>query len=330
MVNFRRVFTISVLALLITVYILFYMETWTVYTVSPVLERESESECQRETFDGFDNARGTSSGCYLVPNYVHFLRLGLDYISFVDAVCILAAFKNQKPDKIFIHTDSATFRGKYWGVLLDTPGFVESLVIKRVEAPKTIYGRRPNPRWRYYHGGDVARLKILMTYGGIFLDNDSYVVRSLNELRRYEMTLGWMEGASLANQVIIANERARFLKKWLMSYREYNSSLWYYNAGEKPTKEILRLEPELIHREKFLLANHLVTRKLFMENWTEWRTHYAFHLLIGHQYILRNVSSIATYPVVFDEDNIKKYPVTFREMVYEVYPMNRTYDFYES
>ena len=59
-----------------------------------------------------------------------------------------------------------------------------------------------------------------MTYGGIYLDNDVYVVNSLDKYRRYEMTLGWEEvGKIVGNQVIISNQHARFLKTFYDSYR---------------------------------------------------------------------------------------------------------------
>lgn len=273
-------------------------------------------------FSGFDNEVGTEDGRYIVPNYVHFLRFGLETFSFMDAVCVLAAYKNQKPDKIFIHTDGGEPRGEYWDAVTSASGIRDVLVFEKVILPDEIYGVKLNRGWREWHASDLTRIRILMKHGGIFLDNDSYLVRSLDDFRRYEMTLGWMENAYLANQVIIANRRARFLTEWLESYRAYDPTKWYYNAAEKPTKEVLEKRPHLIHREKYLLANHHITGKLYLENWTEWKSHYAIHLLYNHQYILhKNLSSSATYPVKFNENNIKHYPVTIKYMVYDVYPM---------
>ena len=41
-----------------------------------------------------------------------------------------------------------------------------------------------------YHKGDVAKLEILLEYGGIYLDFDVIVVNSLDPLRRFDATLG--------------------------------------------------------------------------------------------------------------------------------------------
>jgi len=52
----------------------------------------------------------------------------------------------------------------------------------------------------------------MIKYGGIYLDNDVYVVRSLDKYRRFEIAMGWPEGENLGSQVIIAHKDARFLK----------------------------------------------------------------------------------------------------------------------
>ena len=51
-----------------------------------------------------------------------------------------SAFVIQRPDKIFIHTDTPELKGKYWEQLLGIPGFKDTLVIKQVEAPTKVFG----------------------------------------------------------------------------------------------------------------------------------------------------------------------------------------------
>ena len=40
----------------------------------------------------------------------------------------------------------------------------------------------------------------------------------------------------LLPQVVVAHRRARLLPLWLALYREYRPAMWYYNAGEAPTR----------------------------------------------------------------------------------------------
>ncbi|RWS20421.1 uncharacterized protein B4U80_09550, partial [Leptotrombidium deliense] len=58
----------------------------------------------------------------------------------------------------------------------------------------------------------------------------------------------------------------------------YISSLWYYNAGELPTKTILELNPKLVHRvkEAFGVRCCGLVKYLFKENVDEkeWKCNY--------------------------------------------------------
>lgn len=272
----------------------------------------------------YSNETGILTGCYLVPNYIHFIRFDNPEITYVQMICILAAFKNQKPDKIYFHKNfNTSFEGKYWKILEKTKGFMDVVVFNYVPLPEDIFGQPLNPEnpFTNYHASDITRLKMLMKYGGIVLDTDTYIVKSLNNFRTFEMTLNWDEDQFMATQLLIAHKDARFLKLYLETYRNaYNSTLWYYNAGERPTEEVLYKQPELIHRVKVLFgADTKYIHHVFQREWRYWKYFFAFHLLINHQYLLKNLSDLAGFPVIFDEKNIGYYPITFREMAYDVY-----------
>lgn len=273
-------------------------------------------------FEGFNNDTGTADGRYIVPNYIHFIKFGQPEFSFVHAVCVLAALKNQKPEKLFFHTDLDGFRGKYWDVMMNTSGFKEALVIKKMTVPTQIFGQPLRDIWKNYHGGDVARLLVMMQYGGIYLDSDSYIVRSLDDFRRYEMTLGWFIGKDMGNQILVAHKDARFIKLWYESYRNnYNPKSWYFNAGTYPTWNILKQNPHLVHRVPKLFGNYGIKEKTYLTNFPEWTDYYTLHLLSSRlNRGLHNISKIATYPVVFNEVNVLNYPVAFRDMCMAVYP----------
>lgn len=67
---------------------------------------------------------------------------------------------------------------------------------------------------------DMLRLLVLAAYGGIYLDNDVYVIGSFNEFRVYEMSLGWYHDEdSIGSQVLIANRNARLLHTYIDIYR---------------------------------------------------------------------------------------------------------------
>ena len=268
-------------------------------------------------FEGYDNETGTKDGSFIVPNHVHFLFFNKSYIPYVQAVCVLAAFKNQRPEKIFFHTNVVEFTGKHWIKIKDTLGSV--LEIRNITLPNEIFGQIFSRNYQLWHAGDVTRLRILMEHGGIFLDNDSYIVRSLDVFRRYEITIGITDGPYLGTQVLIANKDARFLKLWLESYRDYNPDSWYYNAGQKPMREILVYKPELVHAVTTLLGVHTLSERLYIwDRWDNWRKYYSIHLIVRLRNNMDTWWNKLKWPYL-DERYICEYPKPFGDMAREIY-----------
>ena len=139
-------------------------------------------------FSQFDNVSG--AGREIIPNYVHYIRLQQPEIRwdgtkelchtlrpslrsrFFEAACMKSAFMVQRPEKLFIHTDTE-LRGEYWEQLLEIPGFRAALVIRSVTAPARIFGVE------FYwtaHRADVLRLLVLRRYGGIYLGTNTYTL----------------------------------------------------------------------------------------------------------------------------------------------------------
>lgn len=276
---------------------------------------EVPARTTEDSFQDFDNITGSKNGEYIVPNVIHFLRFKQNHFSFVDAVCVLSAFRNHHPDKIMFHTDVESFVGPHWEKLKNTPGFVYEIV--NAALPTEIYGQKFSKGFHVWHAGDVTRIRILMKYGGIFLDNDIYVVQNFNKYRKYEFAIGWDENQCIGTQVLIAHKDARFLKLWLESYKQYYPDKWYYNAGCKPTEEILYKRPELVHRVKLLFGVHMLAHELYKTYWKEWREQNSVHLLMRHRHYL-DKEHLDKWPE-FDENNIKEYNMTFGVMAREVY-----------
>jgi hypothetical protein len=268
-------------------------------------------------FEGFDNNTGTLNGSNIVPNYVHFIFFEYTNITYTTAVCVLAAFKNQRPEKIFFHTNAEEFTGPHWIKIRDTLGSV--LEIRHIEMPTNIFGQKLGREWLPWHAGDITRIRVLMQYGGIFLDNDSYVVRSLDVFRRYEMTIGITDRNYLGTQVLIAHKDARFLKLWLESYRIYHPEECYMNAGEKPMREILAYRPELVYTVKNMLGVHGLGERLYgWDRWETWRKYYSIHLEIRYRSCSVSSGDYQQWPAI-DETNICDYEKPFGEMARAVY-----------
>ena len=189
------------------------------------------SEIKRNTpidFTDFDNVLGSKQ--LIVPNMVHFIHFDSEKISFITFICILSAYYNQLPNIMFVHTNM-DLQGRYFKTLEDVIG--TRLKIVRTSKPTHVFGQKLSS---VQHASDVARIKIMMQYGGIILDEDVFVVKSLNSFRHFELSLGWPVGQNLGSQVLVGHKQARLLPLWLSLYQEYRPAMWYYNAGESPTR----------------------------------------------------------------------------------------------
>lgn len=71
--------------------------------------------------------------------------------------------------------------------------------------------------------------------------------------------------------------------------------MWYYNAGQYPTDEILRENPNLIHRVPVLFGVENLLSKLHDKNgWHGWHDlqYYTIHLLSRHYPAPQNISEL--------------------------------------
>ncbi|KAL3186892.1 hypothetical protein MRX96_004705 [Rhipicephalus microplus] len=219
-----------------------------------------------------------------VPNIVHFVRLGNVPLSFIEVVSIRAAWLQQKPDYLMVHCNNctATTESENWKHIKDIP----RLTLRYVEKPETIFGINISC---IEHASDIVRIRVLRKYGGIYLDSDSYVVKSLDRYRRYETAIGWPPDGIIGNQIIVAHKQSEFLRLYYESYRKYRPDLWYYNGGELPTQEILGKNPHLVYRVPcdFGVYEHIVIT-LFEQSNDDWRNFSAIHVLFGHRSYLSN------------------------------------------
>ncbi|CAN7983588.1 unnamed protein product [Ixodes hexagonus] len=265
----RRIFVVSVAAVVL------------IGTFSVIRKQALELELELDTqWDGqVEDFEHLKDGTYIVPNIVHFIRLGNAPLQFVEVVCIRAAWLQQRPDHLMIHCDpcNATVNSPLWYIIKDIPG----LLLEPTERPTEIFGVKFSS---LQHTSDVVRALVLMKHGGIYLDSDAYLVRSLDPYRIYELSIGWPPGELVGTQVIVAHKDARYLRLWYESYRRYRPGLWYWNAGGLPTKKFLSVRPDLVNRVQhdFGVLEDVVPT-LYSECNNRWRNFSAFHLFFRHR-----------------------------------------------
>ena len=208
--------------------ILFTLVLVTVFFRQKITINQHLCEYDGMIFDQFNNETGVDY--FVVPNIIHQVRFNQKNFTFVDYVCVMSAFRNQRPDLFYIHTNipDGQFEGKYWQWIQQNEQIHSRVRVVYVELPTEIFGQSFDmDEYGLWHASDVVRLRVLMEYGGIYMDNDVYIIQNLDKYRKFEATINWDEGKSLCNHFIVANRNARFLPLWISSYEDYRPDLWY-------------------------------------------------------------------------------------------------------
>ncbi|XP_075227588.1 uncharacterized protein LOC142328030 [Lycorma delicatula] len=293
------------------------------------------NETKPVNFEKFDNHFGNPDGCYIIPNIVHFIRFTSEPISYTDMICYLAALKNQKPDLLLIHHDgTANFSGKYWETIENNPEFDDVIELRYMEKPHEIFGRTIDKSWGEEYVNDIARLLILMEYGGFFLDKDVYLVRALDNFRRYEFVVG-MNGRHIDNRVLIAHKTARLLPLWLGVYNaDINQHERFLNSIVRPT-ELINSHLEMVHIVKHDLkmekGHDIFTINVCWKEWCDWP--YVLYVNYSNQlerwnFIKNKMNKsdmIWNFPEYnnIDESNVVLYNNAFRDMALHIHNPTR-------
>lgn len=218
--------------------------------------------------------RKLKSTAYRVPNFVHFVSFGNNRtFTFVNYLSVLGAYKVQKPDRLLMHYDFLP-TGAWWERVKED---VPTLELVKRERPKEIGGR---PVDVIFHASDIARLEILLDYGGVYIDSDALFIQEVDDLRHYPCTLGKEKPPKFISGFIVAEKGALFLQLWLETYKyNYVGHLWDYNSASIPY-HIYNKHPKLLHVEPWRITTPDWTEReqLLLDN-IEWRKLYLLHLM---------------------------------------------------
>lgn len=239
----------------------------------------------------------------VVPNIVHFIWFGKDKkMSFINYVSILSAWRMQKPDVLMLHCNHLPV-GEYWDRLWrEVP-----IQIMHREPPEDIHGQK---LLHMYHKGDVAKIEILTKYGGIYLDYDVIVLRSMDPLRMYDTTLGKEKPPKFIAGIIVARKNAPFLKLWYESYKDnYRAIDWDYNCA-RVTYKLYEQRKDLLHVEPYKLTTpDWQDRKKLWDEVIDWQ---GMGLYVVHVMLHLNWKE-------YTPENIKDINSTFGEVVRLIY-----------
>lgn len=213
-----------------------------------------------------------------VPNLIHYIWFGKHTYRVIDYICMLSALRKQQPDLILVHGDVEP-EGKLWEWLKDEAG--SKLKFVKKYPPTTIFG---NKLTKVEHQSDVARLHILLQVGGIYLDTDTMVLKSLNQLRRKEKAvMGMFSEIWLGNAAILSNKNSSFLRRWFYQYSDFDGNdMDLFVKWSMKVPMMLSLQyPDEIHVEKTRMMRPNKRREelhAFFRGLIDLTDHYTVHV----------------------------------------------------
>lgn len=204
-----------------------------------------------------------------VPNVIHYIWFGNMTFDFIYFVSIYSAHKYQKPCLIFLYYELLP-SGTWWNLLRK---IVDNIVLVKMRPPMMISGKMIK---FVQHKSDIVRLKILKEYGGIYVDTDQYFLRSEDEFRTTNCTMGMAHDKAMGSALIFAKKDASFINKWIDSYSFYDPTQWGLNSVLMATK-LSQMYPTLLR----VISHHCVFFPhglvLFNQNY-KWSHSYGLHI----------------------------------------------------
>eukprot|EP01083_Nonionella_stella_P276374 939055_1 len=199
----------------------------------------------------------------LVPNIAHWIIKGGE-ISFFQFLSLKSIRKFMNPDVLLVHADEPySLRGQWWDEAVAT------LNITLRASPTNIADIGGFPVKYGAHKSDFIRLLALMNYGGLYIDTDVWLLKSIEPLRKYPITLGSEDSQrALPNAAILAHPQSVFLRRWYDRYlTDYQPRKWGFNSVLTPA-ELAKKFPNEIHVEKtsWMRPNWAERQLLFVDN----------------------------------------------------------------
>ena len=172
------------------------------------------------------------------PNIVHFLYFGGRPFSYVNYMAVRAAYEVQRPDAIYMHCTEEPVGNPNWEAIR------QYVTLRKLDDITHFEGKDiPWPQYK----SDIARIRILLAEGGIYLDNDMVLTKPIHELlgRSTVMSYESKTGHALSNAFIATPANSPFLKIWLERMASRINSIWADHSVVL-SAELAHVYPDLV------------------------------------------------------------------------------------
>ena len=240
----------------------------------------------------------TSNDSVVVPKVVHLLWFWPKSTNFRfhHLMSVMSIKKHIKPKRIILWFNNEP-SGPWW---IFAKQIINDIGLVQYWPPTEVFNQ---PLDIVEHQSDIARLDILIKYGGIYLDLDVIALRDFDPLLHHATTLGAESPELLGSGVILAVRNASFLRIWRDAYRNYVPSQWNYNSVVVPMK-LAKQFPRLVHIDWFRIHRPNWFEREYLYSSTklwDWSDNYAVHLWYRSHNVDYDPSSIRTLNTTLGE-----------------------------
>jgi hypothetical protein len=142
-----------------------------------------------------------------IPKIIHFI-LSLEVFGIVQFLSVASAYIIHKNYLIYVHCSNIP-TGFYWDM-------VSSVVVINIIRDKSSI-------INYVNEADITRLRVLLRYGGVYMDLDVISLVPFDHLLDNNFVMG-REKSGLFNGVIMSTKTSKFLKIWYNARKKVTSS----------------------------------------------------------------------------------------------------------
>ena len=153
----------------------------------------------------------------LIPRIVHWIKLDEEPMPLFMYLNFLSVLQHLRPSIFYIHTNHPEVAN----VIKPYPGASEdywhkvryhpAVQIVPITQPIGLWGLEPSYT-DLAHQADLLRMLVLRRWGGVYLDTDLLLLRSVGDLFGHAMVLPKQATRGLANTVILASPKSHFLQ----------------------------------------------------------------------------------------------------------------------
>lgn len=245
-----------------------------------------------------------------IPKVVHLCYgfKGDVEFEFFNYLCVLSIVNRIKPDKILLyhHYD---IKGKWWDRAKIHLTTVRTNLVTNFE---------DKPITHFAHMSDVIRLEMLRFAGGIYMDIDTFVNKSFDDLLDNQFVMGIQNSGGkeerdyygLCNAIMLSEKQSKFSTEWIKSYNSFDKDKWDYHSVVKPyylAKDMLNNITILPPKKFFPFLWNETYDYLFTDNslaLNELKESYSMHLweTIEKPHLLK-----IDYDLIFNQNNNLNY-----------------------